>query len=200
VSISKAQARALADSFLETVGGSKEGLRPRESYSELIVIAGELVEDMQDNLAKGDHNRSGDLSESIIADEPEKNGGKLSIDLLMLARGQFLNKGVKGTRGGTGLYQFKHEHPSQDMLKSLIDGQKYAKSQTFSVDKKRSTSANEKKNASISEVDNAYAAARKILLYGIKPTGFIDQAVVVAEKKVADRLGAALTIDILDSL
>src|SRR5689334_18091338 len=113
MSISKQQAEALAEGFLDNLGPGKEGLPPRNTFTEIILIAGELVEDAQWNLNKTNSIASGSLSESIVALEPQLNGGVLSIDIEMNYYGKFINKGVRGTQGGVGQYVFKYDNPSR---------------------------------------------------------------------------------------
>jgi hypothetical protein len=199
MSISKAQALALADNFLDGLG-SQEQLKPRQMYSEIILIAGELAEDAQDNLVQDNSIASGRLSESITITEPEVTGAILRTDLLMNFYGKFVNKGVKGTKSGTGLYSFKTEFPSLKMVEALRKSMSSAARKVKTTNVRRTISKNEIKNASISEISRAYGAARNIKRYGIKPTGFLDRAVESAERKFSDRLGAALVIDVLDAL
>jgi hypothetical protein len=199
MSISKAQAALLADDFLDTLG-SQETLLPRELYSEIIQIAGDVVEQMQKNLIRGNHNASGRLSESISISEPEVNGALIRVDILMLKYGDYINKGVRGTRGGEGKYQFKKEHPSIEMLENLKDSITSAQVKIKNTNTQKTISRNELKNAKIAELDKVYAVARKILLYGIRPNGFLDNAVVTVNNRIGPRLGAALAVDVSDSI
>src|ERR1700761_799643 len=98
MSIGKAQAAALADGFLDSFGSSKDDLRPKETFTEIILLAGELIQSCQQNLNQSNSNASGSLSSSLIAGEPALNGKVFSLDMLMNFYGQFVNKGVKGTR------------------------------------------------------------------------------------------------------
>lgn len=202
MSISKAQALALSDGFLDSLGGDKDGLQPRETFSEIIILAGELVEAAQDNLNGTNSNASGKLSASLIAGEPVQVGNVLRVDMLMNYYGQFVNKGVKGTKGGssTAGYSFKYDTPSRKMVDAIKGWQKNGKASTTNTNAKKSTSRNEKKNASIAAIDSAYAIARSIVQKGLKPTGFLDKAIITTQGKVQDRLGAALKIDIINSI
>lgn len=197
--ISKAQASALADSFLDGLGSDKEGFQPRESLSEMVLLAGELIEDAQGNLNRTNTNASGKLSSSLEASEPEQEGSVIKVDVWMEFYGKFVNKGVKGTKSGRGLYKFKHDKPSRKMVDAILDWQRTGKAKTSNTSSK-STSRNERKNRSISAIDSAYAIARSILQKGIKPTGFLDKAVASARGKVRDRLGAALRIDVINTI
>lgn len=198
--MSKAKAKAIADGFLDDIGSSKSGLRLRETFSELIILAGELVEEAQKNLNKKNTNASGNLSSSLEVSEPEVTGSIISVDIYMNYYGKFVNKGVKGTKSGSGLYAFKYEHPSKKMLHSLKEWVNNAKLKTANTNKKKTISKNEKKNASIGEIDNTYALGRSILQHGIKKTGFLDDAVTKTQRKVKERLGLALKVDIIDAL
>lgn len=203
MSISKAQASAIADGFLDGLGSSKDELQPRETFSEIVLIAGEMVEDMQNNLIKNKSVASGKLSASISAQDPEQKGNILSVDIVMAEYGLYVNKGVKGTkgsRGGNSPYKFKYDKPSKKMVSAIDDWIKGGKARITNTNTKKTISKNERKNASISEISSAYAVARSIVQKGLKPTGFLDRAVKTADVKVRDRLGAALQIDIVTML
>jgi hypothetical protein len=199
MSIGKAQAALLAEGFLDNLG-SEETLQPRETFTEIILLAGEFVEDAQNNLNQSNSNASGSLSESLQLGEPEINGGEFKVDVYMNLYGKFVNKGVKGTKSGSGLYAFKHDFPSQGMIDSIKEWIKAGKLKTKNTNPKKSIFKNELKNASIGELDNAFAVARSIKQHGIKATGFLDKAVETTTQKVRDRLGLALKIDIINSI
>lgn len=202
MSISKAQARADADGFLETVGSSKDDFLPRESITEFFLLVGELIEAAQDNLNRANIHNTGELSESLIADEPTQNGGVISVDILMNFYGAFHNKGVKGTRAGrsTAGYSFRNEIVSDNMYNAIADLIKRSGRTTRTVKKYKGYGAHETKRKSIAQYDSTYAVARSIKMYGLKPTGFLDNAVAKTRSKVASRLGAALRIDVIDGL
>jgi hypothetical protein len=197
--MSKAQARAIADGFLDDIG-TEEELQPRDTFSEIILLAGEFVEDAQANLNSSNSNASGNLSSSLELGEPEVSGNIFKVDLFMNFYGQFVNKGVKGTKSGSGLYAFKHDFPSKDMIDALREWAKSGKFKTTNTNAQKTISKNEKKNASIGKLDNMYALARSIKQKGIAPTGFLDKAAETTSQKVQDRLGLALKIDIIESI
>ena len=205
VSISKQQAEALAEGFLDSIGSGKEGLRPKGVYSESILLAGEFIQDCQDNLIRSNSVASGKLSESLVAGEPTLEGNTLKIDVLMNFYGKFVNKGVKGTRAGASAagYSFKYDNPSKKMVKAIKAWIDRGKISTRTVEKYKPHGAHERKNRKLSllsKADAAYAVARSIKLGGIKKTGFVDKAVLTTTQKVADRLGVALRIDVTDFL
>jgi hypothetical protein len=199
MSIAKAQAQALAEGFLDNIGEAKD-LQPRETFSEIILLAGEMVEDMQANLNKSNSNATDKLSKSIAAAEPYVNSSTFKVDIFMLYYGQFLNKGVKGTKGGSGMYAFKHDFPSKAMIESLSEWVKQGKAKIVNTNVRKSPIAQEQKNGAISELSNLFALARSIKQKGIKAVPFVDEAAETTRNKVSDRLGKALKIDVLNSL
>jgi len=202
MSIGKVQAQLLADNFLDTLGSDSDGLQPRETFTEIILLAGEFIESAQDNLNDTNTNASGKLSASLEASEPVQNGPIMKIDVSMNYYGKFVNKGVKGTKGGasTAGYSFKYDLPSRKMLAAIKDWQTKAGNSVKNSNKTKTISRNEQKNHAISDLDRTYAIARSITQHGIKATGFLDKAVETTTNKVADRLGAALKIDVLNSI
>lgn len=202
MSIAKAQAEALAEGFLDNIGSTKDEFRPKHAITEVILLAGELIEDCQNNLNRANITNTGKLSESLIADEPIKSGSEVRIDVLMNFYGAFHNKGVKGTRAGRSLagYSFKNEIVSDRMYNAIDAWIKRAKKTTRTVKKYKGYGAHEVKRKSIAKYDDTYATARSIKMYGLKPTGFLDNAVAKTRSKVASRLGAALRIDVIDGL
>lgn len=197
-SIGKAQAEALADNFLDDIGSGDPGeLQPRETIAELLLLAGELIEEAQANLNATRSNATGNLSESIQAQEPKTAPGLIQIDIEMNFYGQFVNKGVKGTKGGNGLYSFKTEFPSKKMVAAI---RKYIKDARSKIGSDKTRIGYETKNTTISEASSAYAMARSIKRKGIDATYFMDRAIDETDKKISERLGDALGIDVLNSL
>lgn len=197
-SISKAQADALAEGFLDDIGTGNPGeLQPRETLSELFMLVGELIEDAQDNLNETKSNASGRLSSSIEAREPVAAPGLIQIDIEMNFYGQFVNKGVKGTKGGAGLYKFKSDMPGKSMVDAIKHYMKDARSKIGAVKK---PVGYEIKNATIAQASAAFAMARSIKQHGIKAVYFMDKAINDTDKKVSQRLGDALAVDVLNSL
>jgi hypothetical protein len=199
--ISKSQAEAIASGFLDSVGSDdSKTFQPKEIYSEVILLAGELIESSQQNLNQSNSNASGKLSSSLVATDPIKSGNILKVNVEMNFYGQFINKGVKGVKMGSGPYSFKYPHPSKKMVNAISQWQLGGKARTFNTNAKKTISANEKKNASISQISSAYAIAQSIVNKGIAKTGFLDRAIAVTSQEASDRFGAALKVDILNSI
>lgn len=206
MSITRSQAQSLAEQFYEDIGSDDKGdLQPRNVITELLLLAGEFVEDAQDNLNKDQSNASGGLSESIKVLDPVEEGGVVSCSIEMLFYGKFVNSGVKGTKQGKSNagYAFKNDYPNKKMALALLKGVRRARNSISNSSKTKTVSGNEKKNLKIAELEGkraAYGAARNIKMYGIKATGFIDKAIKSTENKANERLGAAFSIDVLNSL
>ncbi len=202
MSIGKRQAELLADGFLDSIGSDPDEFRPKHSITEVILLAGELIESAQENLVRSNKNASGELSESLIADEPALNGKEMRVDVLMNFYGAFVNKGVRGLRAGrsTAGYHFRYPGVSEKFAAALAGRIDRAKISTRTVKQYKGHGRHEQKNKSISALDSAYAVGRAIKQAGLKPTGFLDKAVVTTASKVSSRLGAALRIDVLDGL
>lgn len=200
MSISKSQAAALAEGFLNNIGSENEGLQPRKTITELFLLAGELIESAQKNLNATNSNASGKLSKSLELNNPKQSNGTVSVDVLMSFYGQFLDAGVKGTKSGHGKYRFKSSFPSRKMVEALRKSIGRAWRSTTNVNRSKSISANEIKNSNISAIAKAYGAGRNIKMYGIKATNFMDKAIITTASKVSERLGNAFEVDILNSI
>ena len=199
MSINKAQAAALAEGFFDNLGEDKSVLKPKETFTELLLLAGELVEETQANLINGNHISTGEGSASIELQNPEQNGNVLTVDMLMAYYLQFVNDGVKGTKSGEGLYQFKSENPSPAMIAALQRSINKARKKSTITKKYSAVSKHEIKTANNSKAA-AWGAAVNIKRYGIKPSGFLNRAIETTSQKIQERLGAALAIDIIKTL
>src|SRR3954468_8902063 len=102
MNISQAQAEALTEGFLDDIGSNDKGaLRPKASFTEIILLAGELVDSAVKNLNDANKVSSGELSKSLTAGQPHLIGSILQVDVSMNFYGLFVNSGVKGTRSGS---------------------------------------------------------------------------------------------------
>jgi hypothetical protein len=199
--ISSAQSNAISSGFLDTLG-SNDGFEPTETLSALIELAAKLIETAQNNLQQSSQISSGALSDSFKVNDPDKKGKVITLNVEAAEYYDYVNKGVRGTAGGnsTGGYAFKNNFPSTDMVNSISAWLKRAGKASTLVNKSKSTSKLEVKNKTISEFDSAYATARGIKIHGIKGSGYFDKAINVAKAYAASELGAALRIDIINSL
>lgn len=197
--VSTQQAKLLAEGFLDGLGSNDYGdFQPEASVNALIDVAAVLIQNAQRILNSKNKVSSGALSDSIQVQAPQYSNGTITLNIEALYYYQFINKGVKGTRGGAGKYSFKNEMPSRKMVNAISGWIKRGGLSTSSVT--RSVSNLESKNKSIAQFNRAYAVARSIKQKGIRPTRFFDEAVRIAQKYAADVLGAALKVDIINSL
>lgn len=201
-SITKSQADFLATGFLDDLGSSKDELQPKSSLSTLFLLAGELVEQAQRNLARADRVASGALSESIKVRDPYVRGKTVICDIEALFYYLFIDGGVAGTKRGRGLYKFKNDHPSKKMVEAF---KKWITKEGIkgSVDKKyRGISKRDdfRKSINDSGTEMAYAMARATKQHGLKRTNFMAKAIEKIDKKAAEEFGKAFKIDIINAL
>ena len=198
--ITQAQKSALSSGFLDTLGSNPEfsDFPVDETVQALYELAGYLIEQANNNLQKNGNISSGALIDSHKVVNPQFVGGNIQMDIEALAYYAFINKGVRGTKSGNGLYSFKSSFPSQKMVSEIQAWMKRAGISTRNIQK--SVSKLERKRKSISEIDSAYAMARSIKMKGIKPTGYFDKAVKSAQSKAKETLGQALVVDVINSL
>lgn len=199
-SINKSQAEALANGLLDNIGEDKSTFKPKKLLSEVLQIAGEFIENAQNNLNESNSNSTGSLSSSLQITDPQVTGEVLKVDIEMLEYGRYLNKGVKGVVSGSGAYSFKNLYPSRAMISSLMAGKNKASRKITSTNTSKSISQNEKKNKQISDVSKVWGAAVNIKKYGIRPTGFLDKAEQTSKMDIETRLGKALEIDIINTI
>lgn len=200
-SISQAQADALADDF-DFGGTSKDEFRPAKTLGALYRIGSKLAERAADNLIKTDSVASGKGAESIKVMKPEKTGNSFSVDITMLYYLQFIDRGVKGVKGGSGDFSFKYINPSKKMVEAI---KKYVKSERRKARTNVGGAAitkREKKRKSITGETKsiAYAIARSIKIKGIKKTKFMQDAIRDTKKEVKEELGQALKVDVINSI
>jgi hypothetical protein len=200
-SITSAQASFISSGRINDFG-SNEDFTPRESQSALIKLAALLIETAQKNLNESGQVSSGALSDSFTATEPIQKGNSLHIEVSALDYYDYQNKGVRGTKGGasSGNYAFKNAFPSQAMVSAIQKWIEHGHAVTKRLLKKHAISKTESKNATLSDMDNAYMVARSIKIHGIKGTGYFDKSVKLAQAYAKDILGTALTVDIINSL
>jgi hypothetical protein len=201
-SITKAQAKLLADGFLDNIGDDE--LKPTESLSALILLAGGMVEQAQSNLNNNTPNRvsTGALSDSITIGNPTQTGKTVRMDITALFYYKFIDQGVRGTESGSGKYAFKNNKVSKKMMTAIRkwvirEGLK-AKTDVGGP----SITKREAKRKTITDTSQstAYAIAGAVKRKGIQANNFFTDAVITTQNKADDILGAALKIDIINTL
>lgn len=195
MSIGKAQARALAEGFLNSVGNEPGEFKPVECITEAITIASEFAQLAANNCPV----HQGKLAASIAVEQPEEIGNSISVSITMFKYGMFVDKGVKGTKGGTGKFAFKYDMPSKSMVRAFMEYIKSARLSTANIGG-HSVSHHESKNSSIAKAQSAFAMARSVKQHGIKPVNFIAKAAQTIESKYNVVMQDALTKDLYNSL
>lgn len=199
--ISQVQAEALAEGF-DFGGSSKDDFRPVKSLGTLMRLAGNLAERAANNLIKADRVASGSGAESITVGRPQRISKELKIDITMNYYLQFIDRGVRGTRGGSGEFAFKNDTPGKKMIKAI---EKWIRSEK----KKARTNVGggpitkrEGKRKKITELAKriAWPIAISVKRKGIKPSKFMVKAVADTKKEVKEEFGKSLKIDIINSL
>lgn len=196
-SIAQAQNAFLKSGGLDDLGSEFE---PTETEDALVLAAAYLVEQAQNELSKSGYVSSGELSDSIVANDPKESKGRVEIEIEALFYYQFINKGVQGLKGGSGEYSFKTANPSKDMVKSIDKWMKRSGKASSNVNKKHTVSANEAKNVAVSELNAAYVVAKSIKAKGIRASHFFDKAIDMATRYVQTELGKSFSADIINAL
>lgn len=202
-SIGQAQAAALADGFLGTIGTARPGEFVADaSLTALIKLAGDLIINAQNNLRESNQVSSGALSDSFKVINPKGTPNAITLDIEALHYFDFQNKGVRGIRGGASQnnYSFKNDTPSKDMVKAITEWMKRSGMSTSIVPKEHGIKGHEAKQKAISEINTAYGIARNIKIKGIKGSGYLDKAIKIAQTYASEVLGKALAIDIIQTL
>jgi hypothetical protein len=128
------------------------------------------------------------------------------VEVEILKSYKFLDKGVRGTEGGSGKYSFKTKYANKKMMKAIL---KWLKKRSASGKTKyKAVSRNERKDKSINKTVSAaksreqlaYAVATNIKKKGIKPTYFFTNAIKATQKETKKKFAEALKIDIINSL
>jgi len=216
-SVKQLQAESLA--YLDSIGASQQG------FSESVSIGiQKLLEDsgvnfvlkVQENLAQSGSIDTGALGEELVVNPVEITGDTFTLSIGYPTESQaakyydFVNKGVKGTRGGpNSQYAFKKETVGGPMQFAIAKWLRRNASAGRMEDQKKNLSAVQRKRKRLSKmVDQnkrlkslAYAVSVSIKRKGIKKTGYLDKAIKFSFGKefndaVAKVLGREVVINI----
>jgi len=173
----------------------------------VIRFVNSLSDAMKSNLTERDaYYADSDLVQSIITLPLNVNGTTFSMAIDMNYYGDFINKGVSGTRNKfNSPYSFKKESVSPAFNKSL---RKWITKRGIPIQSRYSQTRNLTKSARAKkQIDEktkmAYAMGMGIKREGIEPTHFIDDA--LSEKSIqtfaqslADALGRSISVTIIN--
>lgn len=196
--IQKAQAALLAEGTLNGLGSQRVNSELSTVEAILSEAAKAFIQSATDTLQKTGSVATGELLTSLTFDL-EQNGSRYQVtigypkDTKAAKYFDFINKGVKGTEGGSGAYQFKSPYPSRKMALAIQAWRKLSGRQSRNVN--TSVSQLETKRKSVAEAPTslsiAYATATNIKKHGIKPTHFFDKA---TQETFNDQLKEALQV------
>jgi hypothetical protein len=202
MSEAKAQAQALRDKFLTTIGDKFDLIDPTEypvAEQILIFYGREFNDEVQKNLSK-----SGSIASGKIGDLTVPKVRKFGNDYEMYlgydkdnpasVYYKFVNKGVRGVGGvnarpkrvaSDSPYAYKTPFPNKKMANSILQWYKLGKAKTTSETQKKNLSTTQRKNKKLKQIVNkadslkalAYATASAIKRDGLKTTSYFDNAV-----------------------
>lgn len=138
----------------------------------------EVIKESRSNLKKTNSNASGDLSRSLNY-KIKENPNSIEADFLMEDYGDFIDKGVKGTKEGKSLANYKYttKKPPVKFLRTWL---------------KRKTGKFRSKDLN----SRAFAVQNIIYQRGIKPTEFFSKPFEEAFKTLPDELIEAYGLDV----
>jgi len=182
--------------FLDTIGQDKAAfqevtkLEGVEKY--IILAAANFILKVQENLDTAGKVDTGTLSSQITQGDLIETGSGYELEIGYPAGSKaakyydFVNKGVKGTRGGPdSIYSFKNDKPGYAMTSALEGWYKRQGKAGLRETQKKNLSAVQRKRKKLSKMVSeasklkslAYATAVNIKRRGLKKTGFFDKAV-----------------------
>lgn len=198
----KAQAKALRDGFLASIGEKFDLIDPTEYpvAEQILMFYGKQFNDeVQKNLSK-----SGSIASGKIGDLAVPKVRKFGNDYEMLlgydvenpasVYYKFVNKGVRGVGGlnarpkrvaSDSPYAYKTPFPNKKMTTSILQWYKLGKAKTTSETQKKNLSTTQRKSKKLSKIVDkatslknlAYATASAIKRDGLKTTSYFDNAV-----------------------
>lgn len=204
--------------FLGALGVNRGDVIIEKSAEGLVKLAAFLIETASDNMDRKKNVASGDTISSMKIVNLDLSGSKMSLDVQILSTYKFLDKGVKGTEGGTGKYQFRTNKVSKKMATAILKwlrrrgkrGSGYPKQYRpygtglKTGGKGRIEQKDVKINKQVSNANNfkslAYAVSTAIKKKGIRPTNFFTNAVKDTQKEAKKIIGEGFKLDIIQNL
>lgn len=133
----------------------------------LNLFAKKVINQSIQNLAKGGHIDSGGLADSLDYNLKVHPSGALELDFLMADHGKFVDKGVKGSKGGKrkavkSPYKFKGKNIKEGVVEGWI--------------KRKGIQGRDAKGRFMKRKTLAFLIGRSIALYGLPATRFFSNA------------------------
>jgi hypothetical protein len=204
MSEAKAQAKAIRDGFLKTIGDQYDivnsGIIDYPIAEQLLMFYGKLFNDeVQKNLTKSGSIASGKIGDLVVP-KVTKFGNDYEMylgydkDNPASVYYKFINKGVRGVGGDNARpkkvasdtpYEYKTPYPNKKMATSILQWYRLGKAKTTSETQTKKLSKTQRKNKKLKQIVNkadslknlAYATAAAIKRDGLKTTAYFDNAV-----------------------
>jgi hypothetical protein len=206
MSLAKAQKAAIEDGFLDLLAENKNKFSDAkfDSVTEtLSYLAIKYIETLRESLDKKDAVSSGQLADSLKPTEVELNGTIYTVGVLAKDYASYQDEGVDGwakSRGSRFKFKTKGVDPKGAMVKSIKEWLSREGASARNV--KVGVSKREIRGRQVLDATTkrAVSTAYMVKKYGIKPTHFWRDATNEMTVYVKDSLGAALRIDIINTL
>lgn len=200
VSIAEAQRKAGSKAF-EGLGTARTSIKLNTLEAMLALYAEEFIKTAQENLNKTNSVATGTLSDSI---EFRINymGTDYNLQLLAADYYDFVNKGVRGVKGGknnTSPYKFKYITPSKSHKEAIRKWitENRSKVRVTDIKKYGATRQETKATPYAKKLDTlSYIIARSIKKNGLKATNFWDDAFNATFRDFGQKVGEALNVDL----
>ena len=202
MSEAKAQAKALREGFLKTIGDQYNLIDPTEfpvAEQMLMFYGKQFNDEVQKNLSKSGSIASGKIGDLVVP-KVNKFGNDYEMylgydkDNPASVYYKFINKGVRGVGGENARpkkvasdtpYEYKTPYPNKKMATSILQWYRLGKAKTTSETQTKKLSKTQRKNKKLKQVVNkadslknlAYATAAAIKRDGLKTTSYFDNAV-----------------------
>ena len=202
MSEAKAQAKALREGFLKTIGDQYNLIDPTEfpvAEQMLMFYGKQFNDEVQKNLSKSGSIASGKIGDLVVP-KVNKFGNDYEMylgydkDNPASVYYKFINKGVRGVGGDNARpkkvasdtpYEYKTPYPNKKMATSILQWYRLGKAKTTSETQTKKLSKTQRKNKKLKQVVNkadslknlAYATAAAIKRDGLKTTSYFDNAV-----------------------
>lgn len=222
MSEAKAQAKALREGFLKTIGDQYDLIDPTEfpiAEQMLIFYGKQFNDEVQKNLNKSGSIASGKIGDLVVP-KVTKFGNDYEMwlgydkDNPASVYYDFINKGVRGA-GGKGAklkrvssdspYQYKTPYPNKKMATSILQWYRLGKAKTTSETQTKKLSKTQRKSKKLKQAVNkadslkalAYATASAIKRDGLKTTAYFDNAIkAVFNKEFFETMATAFGGDV----
>jgi hypothetical protein len=208
VSIAQSQKAFLKTVTLDKIGATKDSFKPvkLDAVEQALIELATLFKVLADKkLSVKDAVNTGLLADSIQFTEVEYFNQTYSVSIKVLDYYKFVDKGVKGVKGGgSSPYRFKNLHVSKKMQDAI---HKWVVREGLKVrtrDALKKAIGQERKGKRFAKADKtkglAWLIARKIKLKGLKPTKFWTDTEIEVRKQMHEQMGNHFAVAIINEL